>query len=382
MEDKSLIEQLRELDIVVRSDEADHPTLGGLLVFGRWPQQYFPSLTITFVRYQGTEPGVKSPRGERFLDNRKFEGQLAEMVDDAVQRVVTNMRHGTLLEGVFHRTVLEYPEEAVREAIVNAVAHRDYSPMARGSHVRIEMYADRLEIITPGGLYGPVNEDNLEEETSTRNQLLVRLLEETGLVENRGSGIPMMITAMREAHLEPPGFRDSRASFRVVFKNHTLLDSDTVTWLNQFAGYPLSDAQRMALAYLRANPRMTNSDYRRLNNTSTVEATGELRELVDLELIEMHGTRRWAHYTLAEGIETETPKQKAYVDLELNARQVRAMQYLEEHGEITSSLYCEEIAPNITQRTARKDLKGLMEVGLVTRIGRTRGTRYVLSDSE
>lgn len=382
MEEKSLVEQLRDLDVIARLDGADRPTLGGLLVFGLWPQQHFPSLVITFVRYQGTEPGVRGPRGERFLDNCKFEGQLAEIVEDGVQRVVTNMRHGTLLEGVFHRTVLEYPEEAVREAIVNAVAHRDYSPRARGSHVRIEMYADRLEVITPGGLYGPVNEDNLEEETSTRNQLLVRLLEETGLVENRGSGIPMMIAAMREAHLEPPSFRDSRASFRVVFKNHTLLDPETVTWLNQFVGYPLSDAQRMALAYLRANSRMTNSDYRRLNNTSTVESTRDLREMVDLELIEMHGTRRWAHYTLAESDESETPKQKTYVDLELNARQMRAMQYLEEHGEITSSLYCEEIAPDITQRTARKDLKGLMELGLVIRIGRTRGTRYVLSGSE
>lgn len=380
--EKSFVEQMRDLDIVVRSNGADHPTLGGLLVFGLWPQQHFPSLMITFVRYHGTEPGVKGPRGERFLDNRKFEGQLTEMVDDAVKRVVANMRQGTLVEGVFHRTVLEYPEEAVREAVVNAVVHRDCSPMARGSHVRIEMYADRLEVITPGGLHGPVNEDNLEEELATRNQLLMRLLEETGLVENRGSGIPMMITAMREAHLEPPQFRDNRASFRVVFKNHTLLDPETVTWLNQFAGYPLSDAQRTALAYLRVNPRMTNSDYRRLNNTSTVEATHELRELVDLGLIEMHGTRRWAHYTLAGGVETETPKQETYVDLELNARQVRAMQYLEEHGEITSSLYCEEIAPDISQRTARKDLRDLMERGLVTRIGRTRGTRYVLSGSE
>jgi len=133
---------------------------------------------------------------------------------------------------------------------------------------------------------------------ATRNQLLMRLLEETGLVENRGSGIPMMIASMRGAHLEPPVFRDTRSSFRVVFKNHTLLDPETVAWLNRFASYPLSDAQRMGLAYLRANRSLTNSDYRRLNNTTTVEATRDLRDLVDLDLIEMHGTRRWAYYTL------------------------------------------------------------------------------------
>ncbi|MEA3310026.1 MAG: ATP-binding protein, partial [Chloroflexota bacterium] len=321
-------DQLCALDLAVRTNGSFHPTLAGLLTFGVWPQKSFPSLLITFVQYPGAEPGAKGPRGERFLDNRKFEGRLDEMVDDAVQRAVANMRHGMLIEGTFHRTILEYPEEAVREAIANAVAHRDYSPLAQGGQVRIEMYADRLVIITPGGLHGPVNEDNLEEELATRNQLLMRLLEETGVVENRGSGIPMMISAMREAHLEPPQFRDTRASFRVVFKNHTLLDVETVAWLNQFAGYPLTDAQRMALAYLRANARMTNSDYRRLNNTSTVEATRELRDLVDLRLIEMHGTRRWAYYTLVKNIETEAPRQATYTALGLNTRQVKAMQYL------------------------------------------------------
>ncbi|MFO7917286.1 MAG: ATP-binding protein [Anaerolineae bacterium] len=382
LDEKSFAEQLCALNIAVRSNSAHHPSLAGLLVFGLWPQQHFPSLTITFVRYRGTEPGVKGPRGERFLDNRKFEGRLDEMVDEAVKRVTTNMRHGTLIEGVFHRTVLEYPEEAVREAIVNAVAHRDYSPLARGSHVRIEMYADRLVIITPGGLHGPVNEQTLDTTQSTRNQLLMRLLEETGMVEDRGSGIPMMIAAMREAHLEPPRFRDRRNDFRVIFRNHTLLDEETLNWLNQFAGYTLSDAQRMALAYLRVNSRMTNSDYRRLNNTTTVEATRDLRGLVDEGLIQMHGTRRWAYYTLREGTEREAPEQMDYTDLGLTNRQVRAMRYLEEHGEITSSIYCRDIAPDIGPRMARKDLGDLVDRGLVIRVGRTRGTRYILPGSE
>jgi len=227
-----------------------------------------------------------------------------------------------------------------------------------------------------------VNEDNLEVELATRNQLLMRLLEETGIVENRGSGIPMMITSMREAHLGPPQFRDTRASFRVTFKNHTLLDPETVTWLNQFAGYPLADAQRMALAYLRVNPRATNSEYRRLNNTTTVEATRDLRGLVDLGLIEMHGTRRWAYYTLTKGIEREVSQRTDYADIDLNARQVKAMQYLEKHREITSAIYCEGIAPRISQRMARKDLKDLVERGMVIRVGHTRGTRYVLPTSE
>jgi len=370
LEEKSFSERLCALDIAVRANGVDHPTLAGLLVFGLWPQKHFPSLMITFVRYPGAEPGVKGPRGERFLDNRKFGGRLNEMVDDAVQRVIANMRHGTLVEGVFHRTLLEYPEEAVREAIVNAVAHRDYSPLSRGSQVRIEMYADRLVVITPGGLHGPVNEDNLEQEIATRNQLLICLLEETGAVENRGSGIPMMISAMREAHLEPPLFRDNRASFRVVFKNHTLLDPETVTWLNQFAGYSLSDAQRMALAYLRVNPRMTNSDYRRLNNATTVEATRELRDMVEQGLIEMHGTRRWAHYTLGSGMEVKhKPKKKRPHRL--------VLEYVDQHGSITNRECRELLGWEEEERgKAYRLLRDLVEEGKLHRKGRGRGTHY------
>ena len=76
------------------------------------------------------------------------------------------------------------------------------------------------------------------------------------------------------------------------------------------------------------------------------------------------------------------PRPATYTTLDLNARQVKAMRYLEEHGEITSAVYCTEIAPDISQRMARKDLRDLEARGLVRRIGRTRGTRYVLSVSE
>jgi ATP-dependent DNA helicase RecG len=144
---------------------------------------------ITFLRYVSTDRSQKGPRGERFMDNAQFDGRMEEMVGEAVGRCLMNMRQSTLIEGILHRDIPEYPEEAVREALINAIAHRDYSPYMVGSQVRIEMFADRLEIMTPGGLFGPVNESNLESTQSTRNQLLMRILSEIGLVENRGSGI-------------------------------------------------------------------------------------------------------------------------------------------------------------------------------------------------
>ena len=79
----------------------------------------------------------------------------------------------------------------MREVIANAVAHRDYSPYVRGSYIQIRLFADRIEVQSPGGLFGNVNIENLEEQHSTRNARLMRILEDLHVVENRGSGTEM-----------------------------------------------------------------------------------------------------------------------------------------------------------------------------------------------
>src|SRR5208283_5011026 len=110
---------------------APRPTLAGLLTFGKHPQEFLPQLVITFLQHYGTTDTEKTPRGERFLDNRKFEGPIPEMVSDAANHVLASIRKSSLIEGLFRRDIPEYPEEAVREAVLNAVAHRDYSPYVR-----------------------------------------------------------------------------------------------------------------------------------------------------------------------------------------------------------------------------------------------------------
>jgi len=83
------------------------------------------------------------------------------MIDGAVAYLLASMRKGGLIRGVYRQDVPEYPEVALREAIVNAVAHRDYSQFVRGSHIQVRHFADRLEIENPGGLYGGVTIDKI-----------------------------------------------------------------------------------------------------------------------------------------------------------------------------------------------------------------------------
>ena len=373
LDSRSYEQQLCALDIAHQSDMQIHPTLAGLLCFGIWPQRLFPSLVMTFVRYPGTTVDEKGPRGERFIDNLKCEGSLVEMVDRMLSRITDNMRQSVLIEGLFNRRLPEYPTEAIREALVNAVVHRDYSHMVRGSQIRIEMYADRIQIQSPGGLYGPVNEHNLEEAQSTRNQLLMRFLEDLGAVENRGSGIRAMVAAMREARLEPPRFRDTRDDFRVVLRNASLMNPETIQWLNQFGDYPLNDSQRRALVYLRHNDRMTNSDYRRLNNVSdTTQATRELRELVDRDLVVMHSTRRWATYALSPTLG------KVHPEPAIGEEELAVLQYVRQYGSIARSecadlLGCSpEHATYVLQRMRSSNLIRIQEPG------KRRWTRYVI----
>jgi ATP-dependent DNA helicase RecG len=121
-------EVLSRLHVVARDDETVRPTLAGLLMFGKYPQEFLPQLMITFVQYYGTTPEEKTPQGARFADSRRFEGPVPEMITQEENYVLGAMRKAVLINGVFRRELPEYPLEALREALGNAVAHRDYSP--------------------------------------------------------------------------------------------------------------------------------------------------------------------------------------------------------------------------------------------------------------
>jgi ATP-dependent DNA helicase RecG len=270
----------------------------------------------------------------------------------------------------------KYPEEAIREAVINAIAHRDYSPFVIGSQVRIEMFSDRVEVISPGGLFGPVSLSNLETSQASRNQLLIRLLSEVGLVENRGSGIRAMIAAMREAHLEPPKFEDHRHSFKVIFSNQTLLDQESMQWLNQYANVNINSRQRTALVYLRKHDQMTNADYCRLNNVDSVTATKDLKNLVDHNLAQMIGTRCWAYYELINAATPQTSTLNPQHST-LNPRQKFIMEYLEHHETMTTIEFLKTFPEKITERTVQKDLKKLENLGLIEQIGQTKGAYYI-----
>ncbi len=219
---------LRTLKVLVDCDGSSVCSLGGLLAMGRYPQQFFPALSLTFIAYPQTEVGQPGPNRQRFLDNERVEGAIPDILPPAIDFLRRNMRRRSVVNGLYRTEVDEYPSEAVREAIINSLVHRDLSMGARGTPVQVQLFPDRLVIHNPGGLYGPVTVDALGREgiSASRNSTLLRILEDVTLrgerqavCENRGSGVGAMVAALRGVGLPDPQFDDRISGFRVTFQN-------------------------------------------------------------------------------------------------------------------------------------------------------------------
>lgn len=209
--------EIYELMSIVRDGEV---TLSAALLFGLYPQAYFPQLCITAVVIPGNEMGSIGIIGERFLDNERIEGSIPEMLERALQFVRRNMKTKTIIRSDSGRREdrTDYPMTAVREALINALVHRDYSMHTEGMPIQILMFEDRMEIHNPGGIYGRLRTDQLGKmQPDTRNPVLATALEVLGITENRYSGIPTIRREFAEYGMREPEFSSGRGHFAVTF---------------------------------------------------------------------------------------------------------------------------------------------------------------------
>jgi ATP-dependent DNA helicase RecG len=260
-----------------------------MLFFGRNPQHYYPSLAITFLHFAGTDTTSRGPDGPIYLDNREFGGTLPSAIDASRAAIFEKLSKTAIVDGFVRRDLLEYPEVAYREAIVNAVAHRDYD--LEGSFIQVRLFADRLEVQSPGGLGGQLTVDNLAHEQYTRNPHIMKLLEGYGYVERRGLGIDQMIHAMNGAGLQSPIFEDRETSFWVTLRREP--EFKPVQGPKQ-AG--LNSRQMQALAYLKTAGRITNREYQSEFGVSERTALYDLQGLVKAGLVLPVSSGRGRHY--------------------------------------------------------------------------------------
>ncbi len=265
------------------------PTYAGILLFGRQPQRFVRNAQISLLRYAGPT------MSDEFL-RHDAAGPLPDQIRQAEAFVAANMRRGMRLSGFTRAEMTEYPLSVVREAIVNAVAHRDYA--IRGDNIRVLMFSDHMEIYSPGRLPGHVTLDNLLQERFSRNEAIVQALSDLGFVERLGYGIDRMVAAMAEAGLPPPVFEETVAGFKVTLQSRgdDLVSAElTSRWGNR----RLNPRQERALAYLAEHGAITNREFRDLApDVSDETIRRELADLVDQGLIVKVGDRKATYYIL------------------------------------------------------------------------------------
>ena len=177
--------------------------------------------------------GDVGPLGERFIDNQRVEGTIEEMLEGTMRFLRRNMKTRVIIDSNGKReNKTEYPLEALREAVANALIHRDYSKETESAFISVYMYEDRVEILNPGALYGTNKLEKLGTDTmmESRNPTIVRLLEEKGsVIENRHTGIPTMKREMAKYELPEPEFYEERGSFKVIFRNGIKFELDSIS---------------------------------------------------------------------------------------------------------------------------------------------------------
>jgi ATP-dependent DNA helicase RecG len=279
---------------VVGSQWSYVPTNAGLLLFGEGEavERRFPQCEITLVRYRGRD------MSDEFI-REDIRDTLVEAVRRAEIWLSEHMRRGSRMLGLERTDWVQFPHGAVREALVNAVAHRDYT--ARGEGIRIALFGDRLECYSPGRLPGHVTLQNIVEERYSRNETLVQVLADYGLIERLGYGIDRMLRQMAAAGLPPPEFRETAAGFLVVLRGQAGDDrydaggADTDEWRRM----GLNERQIAALLHLSEQRRITNRDLQDLAPDVSAETLRrDLADLVERGLLLKVGEKRGAYYIL------------------------------------------------------------------------------------
>lgn len=275
----------------------EQPSNAAILLFGRDPQRFLPAAEVRCMHFHGTEIQRPVP----FY--RIFKGTVFEQVDMAVDFALSKINRsvGTRAESIQAPVRYEIPPDVIREAIVNAVVHRDYTSSGA---VQVSVFADRVEVWNPGALPAPLTTESLRHPHGSiaRNHRLCEALFLARYIEKYGTGTLMMIRESLAHGLPEPDFSQRGGEFTTVIWRDWLTD-EVVIKLN------LNERQRRALVHVKAQGRITNSEYQAVVATSRATASRDLEELLDKGVLEKVGTTgKGTHYVLAKKRLTKASK--------------------------------------------------------------------------
>ncbi len=292
-------------------------TLAALLLFGKDPGRWHPRCGIDFVKCEGT--GRKFGADLNVVKRVRLDAPLVRLIEEAYHSIQPHVRERQKLVDLFFEERLEYPTFVWQEAIINAIAHRDYG--YEGTQVEVWMFDERLEIRSPGDLIAPVTLDRLrrgERIHASRNPRIVRVLTDLGYMREQGEGIPRMVTTMEREGLYPPEFRlEAGVIFTVTLRNTPAYSVETIRWLQHFERLGLSGNQKRLLAYAREHGgRFTSRAYQRLVQIDLYAASRDIKDLARKGIVQLPKKHGRVYRLVARDSQSSPEKPPEYVVLE------------------------------------------------------------------
>lgn len=278
----------------VNKQNSNELNIAGLLLFGtsKLHRSYLPMIRIDYIRIPGNT-WVETP-DERFtsIDMR---GPLILVLYRLIDAINADLPKGFLLsEREIQANDVGLPLKVLREALVNAIMHRSYR---ENSPTQVIRYDNRIEIVNPGFSLKP--QEKLGDPGSyTRNPFIAAVFHETNLAETKGRGIRMMRRLMDEAHLVPPTFESDRKNNQFVSRLllHHFLSEEDLRWLAAFNHFHLSNAQKLALVFVREVGAIDNQTYRQMADCDLIKAGADLRQLKESKLLAKKGKSKATYY--------------------------------------------------------------------------------------
>lgn len=259
---------LMNLGILKEESGEIYPTVGGYILFGKERNKYFPDAVIRCARFKGKG-------SEEFLDMQDFAGYPIKEIDYVISFIKRNINKSARIDGVYREESYEFPILALREGLINAIVHRDYA--IQGSDIKVGIYDDRIEIISPGMLpFGVVFEDILEGVSHLRNKVIGMVFKELGLIEQWGTGIKRMISECKKMDLKAPLLEERGNFFKVTIFNKAK-NTDVVA---------LDEESRIIIENLKQNKALTNIEITKLIDKSIRTVRIKMKELIQKDFVE------------------------------------------------------------------------------------------------
>lgn len=364
---RPILEALAYYGLIEQDTRDWRVTNVALLLFARAPAlRWHPRAGLRVFRVAGTD--VQYGRRRNVTQVGRADPPLARAIHEIRDLVRHQVRRSEKLTGLFFEDTPEYPDFAWQEALVNAVAHRDYE--MQGRETEIWFFEDRLEVSSPGELVPPVTVDALREGRRahvTRNPMLVRVLADAEIMRDEGEGILRVFREMTDRFLREPEMASESGLFSITLSNEPAVEIAVPGWSQFVAGLPVETDQKRIL--LARPERFSRQDYQRLNGVTDDEAHRQIAELQERGIVQFAGT------TSEHG-----PAFRVGPDLDAARRFLEdRVPRLREHFRLEPWLRNADYRAlfHVNRRTALDELRRLVgEFGLLRMEGERRGTRY------